>query len=746
MCMICALRNPTDPVAALDQHLTPDGLVPQAANPEDPVWAGAGLVRETTDAAAGTGTVYSLQVGQSATGTLSSSADEDWFSITLVAGQTYSFRLLGFGNDYLTDPFLRLFDASGTQIAYDDDAFTSGSNTHERDSQLTFTASTTGTYYLAADAYSSETGRYLLTATAHDPNGRVFTVDEMAWQLINNGNAFFSSPEAVAFDLGPDNALTVNLTGLTAAGQFLAREALEVWSAYTGIQFQEVNGAAEITFDDTENGAFAQPISSGGRITSSTVNVGLDWLQEFGTGLQSYSFETYLHEIGHALGLAHGGNYNGSATYGIDNFYLNDSVAWTIMSYMNAQNDEFDTGGPNDWNTYVNAAFRYIYSPMIVDMIAMQYLYGVSSAFAGSTTYGFGSNTGVTAIDQAVNSGALMAMTIYDTGGIDTLNFANTSAHQIISLAQESLSSVLGGRNNLGIARGTVIENAISGSGNDSLIGNDANNILQANAGADTVYGGGGNDSLYGGAGRNQLFGDDGHDYIEAGHDGDFIGGGTGNDTIRGGNGADTIYGGTGNDNIGGGAGSDLIYAVEGRNIIWGGLGNDTVQGGTGGDEIYGGAGRNQLFGNDGHDYIEAGNEGDLIGGGAGHDIIRGGNGADTIYGGAGNDTIYGSAGRDILTGSSGADVFVFSTAAAIGIGAGRDVITDFTPGVDDIDLRGLATSFNTGGTLTGGGIRSFYYLASSGLLIGDQNGDGVADWVLELTGAPAVTVNDFLL
>jgi hypothetical protein len=37
--------------------------------------------------------------------------------------------------------------------------------------------------------------------------------------------------------------------------------------------------------------------------------------------IDSYSFQTYVHEIGHALGLGHGGPYNGSASYGLDNLY-----------------------------------------------------------------------------------------------------------------------------------------------------------------------------------------------------------------------------------------------------------------------------------------------------------------------------------------------------------------------------------------------------------------------------------------
>ncbi|MCF6274550.1 MAG: M66 family metalloprotease, partial [Robiginitomaculum sp.] len=98
-------------------------------------------------------------------------------------------------------------------------------------------------------------------------------------------------------------------------------------------------------------------------MTSASVMVTTGWLTQFGTGYNSYSFETYIHEVGHALGLGHAGNYNGNATYGTDNYYLNDSLAYTIMSYMNAHNDEFS--GPN---TFVDASFRYMLTPQIADI------------------------------------------------------------------------------------------------------------------------------------------------------------------------------------------------------------------------------------------------------------------------------------------------------------------------------------------------------------------------------------------
>ena len=312
------------------------------------------------------------------------------------------------------------------------------------------------------------------------------------------------------------------------------------------------------------------------------------------------------------------------------------------------------------------------------------------------------------------------------------------------------------------------------GPGSDLIFGGSGSNAIWGGRGNDIIYGGSGNDTIHGIEGFNRLFGDDGDDRIFGGSSGDFIEGGAGDDIVRGGAGEDTIYGGFGNDDLAGGTGNDVIFGSAGANTIWGGLGNDTVQGGTGSDTIYGGGdGTNQLFGNDGNDLIFAGSGGDFIGGGAGNDTLRGGNGADTIFGGLGNDdlaggagndvifgstgnntiwgglgndTIHGGTGKDVMNGGPGADVFVFASSAHIGMGAGRDVISGFTSGQDQIDLSALNTQFNGTAGVLGGGQASFFYFAAGGLLIGDQNGDGAADWVLELAGTPGVSGGDFLL
>ena len=104
-----------------------------------------------------------VAVNGSSTGTLEVAGDRDWFSVQLVAGTTYTIRLLGAasGNGTLTDPYLRLHDNAGTLLAQNDD---SGGTL---ESQLSFTPATTGTYYLDVGAYNDGlTGTYRVSVAA----------------------------------------------------------------------------------------------------------------------------------------------------------------------------------------------------------------------------------------------------------------------------------------------------------------------------------------------------------------------------------------------------------------------------------------------------------------------------------------------------------------------------------------------------------------------------------------------------
>ncbi|NNL36189.1 MAG: hypothetical protein HKP35_10245, partial [Silicimonas sp.] len=287
------------------------------------------------------------------------------------------------------------------------------------------------------------------------------------------------------------------------------------------ISVRDAAGLVDIVFDDEQSGAYATSTVSGGVIQTSFVNIDSAWAGG-SARTDGYFYQTYLHEIGHALGLGHAGNYNGSASYGTDALYLNDSWQASVMSYFHQVE-----------NTWLNADFAYAITPMMADIIAIQNLYGAPSANQGDTIYGDGGNTG-TYLDTALGLSNPVAFTVFDTGGTDLFDFSSYSAHQVMDLRQEAFSDLAGLDGNIGIARGTIIENGRTGGGNDVITGNAAANGLSAGSGDDTINGGAGNDALSGGSGLDNLDGGDGFDLID---------GGPGDNTLNGGAGADLLIG-----------------------------------------------------------------------------------------------------------------------------------------------------------------------------------------------------------
>ncbi len=138
--------------------------------------------------------------------------------------------------------------------------------------------------------------------------------------------------------------------------------------------------------------------------------------------------------------------------------------------------------------------------------------------------------------------------------------------------------------------------------------------------------------------------------------------------------------------------------------IINSGLGHDTVTGNQQGESISAGDGNDVIDANEGNDrvYADAGN--DSVSGGIGNDYLRGGEHDDSLYGNEGNDYLIGDSGNDYLDGGvgsdrlrggSGNDTFVLSTAQ------GTDLILDFNPAEDQLELQGLQVSdlsFDTDG------------------------------------------------
>jgi len=281
-------------------------------------------------------------------------------------------------------------------------------------------------------------------------------------------------------------------------------------------------------------------------------------------------------------------------------------------------------------------------TPMILDVISIQYLYGKNaSTNAGDSIYNLSETNAY--------------VTIWDASGVDTLSLEGAASGWFIALPDTPISSLVDTKVGFALPRSDSFlaqphtMDWLAGD-YENVIGSPFADEIRGNGLGNSIFAGAGNDTVSAGNGSNIILGYDGDDSIV---------GGAGYDNVNGNRGSDTVDGGSGgNDFLLGGQGNDLMIAHAGRVSLNGNLADDTVNGG------------------------------------AGSDTVRGGQGNDLVNGGAGNDEIYGDRGNDTLTGGAGADTFHLTPAG------GQDRVTDFNGSEGDriaIDGGGAYTVSSSG-------------------------------------------------
>ena len=338
--------------------------------------------------------------------------------------------------------------------------------------------------------------------------------------------------------------LTNGFSALNAAQQTAARAAFAMISSYTGITFTEetVNeGNADILMahSNTPSTAWAYYPGSG---------VGGDAFFNGSGGNYTnpvqgtYAWHTFLHELGHTLGLKHGHDSSGNGALASDV----DQMPYSVMTYKSYEG----SAGAN----YTNEYYGYAQSYMAYDIAALQAIYGVNwSTNSGDTTYTWSETTGemfINGVGQGAPGSNRILQTIWDGGGTDTIDLSNYNSGMTVDLAPGgylSFSSAQTAQLGAGIyADGNVylafapdgkkaayIDNLIAGTGQDTINGNNWKNVIDGKGGKDLIYGHGGEDIIFGSGGSDTIYGGAGDDWIS---------GGIGRDFLKGNGGADTFF------------------------------------------------------------------------------------------------------------------------------------------------------------------------------------------------------------
>ena len=326
---------------------------------------------------------------------------------------------------------------------------------------------------------------------------------------LMNANSVLGDNYDDGYEQGEDGVYS-NIENYSAEWEAAVDSAFEYWGNVSGITFVKV--------DDNENmcGDIRVALSSGnfggaggwsnvpyyyqGENNSAANDI---WIRadydQWDDDWPQYNLYILHHEIGHSLGLSH-------THHDYYSTVEQNTGLYSVMSYIGFGYLV------NPWPGYEVDDNIIQDRPAINDIKTIQYLYGMTPEFnQGNTTYTY---TGP------------VYTTIYDTGGIDTIDVSSYDLDITLDLrggmvsfigTEELELEVPYGNGSgdysyeysgfpIGISENTIIEHAATGSGNDTITCNEAGNIITCGEGDDDVFNVGSGDTIYGGHGYDSFW------------------------------------------------------------------------------------------------------------------------------------------------------------------------------------------------------------------------------------------------